>query len=345
MNRRGEVLLLGLLLLAGPFLTQPALAQPAPGATADKEWPQAVRQLEFEYDEQGFWFSSTYRGPDGVDELRGNFDLDSARFRMEFLVSQSGNQTLLTMESTLVALLEYRNVGVENRYELSDELVQRIPIRSLSSARLVVVPQSPNGYLVVAEFPLQPPPQGGPLPVGDPPSGGVVQLRFHIYPQPEDLNGVHLNATDVGLTIRLDEIPRNNTSTHFAVEIETRGNGPFEPTPNGVVQGLGDFQLRHLWGTNVYVDQGSRPLGVTHLEASPSASIPPEVPLTTVYSYPVGDHVDHETMYGVVHYEAPPPAMVPTPLVFGDWQVYGGGILLSALIVGGSAFLRLRRGP
>jgi hypothetical protein len=328
-----------LLLLAG----LPAAANAATPTPAT--WTGAQRHVAFASDEQGFHFTSVRAEAPDAEVLSGAFVLDDASYEWAYAPNRSVAPGACRVVFT--ALLEVRDRDGDARYGPGDQLVQRIQLPGTKNASLQLLPGGPGGRFVQASYPFSRP---GPGPL-DPLTGkssllvGAFRLRFHVLEESDLIDARNVPPTLTPVQVQVDGFPRNESGTLLVLELLLRSTGAAHSDGDAWrVPEPGWDHVGH-WASTYDGNGTTRIAGVLLLQAPGPAGLGAGAGSTTFLGAYGAGRITHSFSFGAEPHE-PSSSTVARGLVarvLGDASVYGTTAAAMALLVGASAWARLRR--
>lgn len=344
MNRKTFLVFVCICLLALPAAPMAAAAE---DPEVDEEWREERRTLDFTRlpDGNGFEAESTRESDLGDDELMVRYILDRGMLRVRYVSTEPGNESLLSLDLTALALVEFRDRNQDGGYGFGDDMVHRIPVDSMQRPRISIEPFLSGGHLATATYdlPMEQENESGPL--DDPRSSllpGHLILRFYMVPSTQTFEGSDVTPMEVKFDIELVDYPFRQPGTMVALETRFEANRVIEDAEwnERAMQVPDGFFRGYLsWTGEAEVDGQTAPVTVTTLsyvagEESGQSRV-------VAFAYPAGESIKHDPEMGVLRYQAPITDIIEH-LVQGNWLLYGLGLAVTVLAVGIPAGIRLR---
>lgn len=334
------------------LLPAAALTTSAQAAEVDREWREEQRALEFSLLPNGFESESVRDSELGDDRFITKYDLDEARLRMNYISTETGNETVLTMDTTFLALVEFRDSTGDGRYGFGDEIIQRIPLSEMEGS-IAAEPFVTGGRTATASysFPTDPDGNNSSLPIG--PEGtplipGGLEITFRVVPSTIVFDGSKVTPLDIMFQITVDRFPFDEQGTRLAFETRLVANQPIgsaDWADRTLAARDGFFQSFFSWSRSAEVDGNERAVTATTLAHGATPTTTPEdgrSDLSIAFAYPRGEKIVHDPVVGVMRTQGIADEVVER-LLTGDWLLYSLGLVATLVAVGVPAGLRLRQ--
>lgn len=325
-----------------------ALLIVAPSGTAQEDtnteddWAFEERVLVFESDaDDGFEFESTRDTNVSHDIIRGAFDLETATYRLDFILEpQEGtegivpenNRTWFRTTLQFIGLVEFEDVTGDGTFSPpTDEVVDRIDLEGYRTPimRTTTGPDDRTRQVSV-EFPFS--------------SGGGLELDLQVSPTAH-MNGDQRHPPTVtAFDVRLADYPYEREDTNVALHTQLSTTTSLDSTERGSHINVEtedpdefDFQGRYAW--NPALNGTTDTVNTTVIEL-PGNGAQGQDRANVLFAYPRSDSIEHSGHFGF--HETPTFSDTVLSLV-GNWYLFASGILVAGGIIGGTMYYQLTR--
>ncbi len=276
--------------------------------------------------------------------FQGEFQANDAVLRLSF-ASYEPDATAFRVELGFVALLEFLDQDGDGRYGLSDTEVRRFPLENQPEWTITEDSAPADAHAAVARLPLDAgEAQGGILDPEPPPPPGLLTLRFVVGGRDRSEAGQLLAPTDVVLGLQVERFPFAANESRLALETRVESSVGVRPTVDGLEGAEGPHGWTLRWATTAELDGQTDPVHVNVL-ADPRLRDSDDLDrtVTVAYGYGQADLLVYDPVLGVSRVPtSAEPVLVPAAPP-GHVGLYTVGALGAGLIIGGTAWSRVRR--
>lgn len=274
-----------------------ALASLAPVAHADEhdaarikqQWADERRQDTLDLAHDGFTYESVRDTDLAADRLEATFDLDAARFGLDFTADTPDGTNTLTLTLDDWALIEYEDLDGDGTLGLGEPVLQRHDAAATADPRLSRSSTGPITHLQATY---------------DLPEGGEWHLVFHLTDRPAATDDGTLRPTQIKYDLQVERYPYTSDTSLLAIQqrvtASTDADADRTDLPRLLFAEEG-HQAYLQWVDIATVDGRARDIETTVARAAFPTDTPGAVSESTVtFHYPRGDTIVHDPTLGVM---------------------------------------------